>query len=156
MIPKLSAFSGREIYYNQGLSAFASRLLIYPYSFLFTLIVSTLIVVYTYWIIGVEKTSFIVSVIVFLPVFLMIEPLSWQHHYVFLLPTFVWVWITGQKTIQFIALFLASYMLVSINIVSPQHAFGPFILSHVLWGNILLYILAVREVRILGRKKSYA
>jgi hypothetical protein len=151
MIPRLSVFNGREIYFNQGFSAFATRAFVYPISVWINSIASIGLVLWTIWYVFIKNVPLVESLIVFLPVYLMIEPLSWQHHYVFLLPVYMWLWFKAKHTKGLIFLFLISIVLVSINIKSSMSLIGfPFhevILSHVFIGTLFVYICYIFNVK---------
>jgi len=138
VVPQLLVFTGRGIYYNQGLGAFLSRLLPNTLAGELTMWGSLLIIVSSLWFIWYKKLSFEKSVLFIIPVFLLVEPLSWQHHYVFLLPVFIWL---AFHTKKYLLLFF-SYLLVAINI---PHAPALF-LSHVFFGNVLVLSLLYHEM----------
>lgn len=143
MLPRLVVFQGREIYYNQGLSAFFSRLLPLPQAFMATTVFSITLVMFACWIIARKKLTFLQSIILWIPLYLMIEPLSWQHHYIFLLPAYIWAYTLTRYTKRGIILLALSYILVSMNLKDPQFWmqfwYWPFVGSHVLWGTQVLF-----------------
>lgn len=146
MVKPLLVFQGREIYFNQGLGAFFSR--IYPPNAeQLTLISSILIYVFSLIFVFRHRLKLWLSLALGLLVFLLVEPLSWQHHYVFLIPIFTLLakanWNDGRK----MSFWGLSYLLVSFNLKSPlfwaKSASGALILSHVFLGTLLLYILGL-------------
>lgn len=143
-LPPLLAFGGREIYYNQGLAGFWSRLLGSPESAWLTLVSASGLFLFTFLVLWRRKTTLTISLAMFLLVLLLIEPLAWQHHFVFLLPVFIWLWRKSTGTITRLWT-LASFALISFNIKDPliwsKTWFGPLILSHVFIGTVIVYIL---------------
>lgn len=144
-VPELLVFQGREIYYNQGIGAFLSRVQPIYLASMETTIASILFVAGSFWLIWKNQIPIKSAVIGFIPVFLLIEPLSWQHHYVFLLPVFVAL-VRELKGHNLGILVLGmSYLLISINIKQPQiysdTLVGNIVLSHVFWGNLVLLFL---------------
>ncbi len=139
-LPQLLVFAGRSIYYNQGLGAFLSRTLPNTLAGELTLWISLLLVVCAIWFIWNKRLPLRSSIMLFIPIFLLVEPLSWQHHYVFLLP--VYVWLAGRiKRPALWTVFWLSYALVAINFQNPSS----FFLSHVFFGNVLLLSLVIHE-----------
>jgi len=144
--PPLLRFTGKEIYYNQGISAVFSRLLPVGQAGVAALAGSILVIAWAYQYMKTHSMTVFKSVAFFMPVLLLVEPLSWQHHYVFLLPTFLVVWRALRRKDHWkIALLLASYILISANIKQPDLLSPSFMsriaLSHVFWGNMLLLTL---------------
>lgn len=138
-VPPLTAFLGRDIYYNQSLGSMFTRLVPLQLASELTIWGSTLIIIAVLWFIWWKRLQLLEGVVVFIPIFLIVEPLSWQHHYVFLLPVFVWtVWKMKTKYI----LLITSYLLVAANVQNPAALdtipLSGFLLSHVFWGNALL------------------
>ncbi|MCX6794216.1 MAG: hypothetical protein NTY06_03890 [Candidatus Gottesmanbacteria bacterium] len=140
-------FSGRDLYYNQGLGSFFSRVLPLRLAGDLTQWGSLLLVVSGLWFVWRKRLSIIHSVFLFLPIFLLVEPLSWQHHYVFLLPVYVWVAWTLRKNIPGVVLLAFSYILVGANIAYPfalrSLPGSALLLSHVLFGNFILVSLVL-------------
>ena len=131
-LPMLMEFRGREIYYNQGIEAFVSRLGM-PW---LSIILKVVVLIVAFF--SVRKQTFIHAVPLVLSLLLLIMPLSWQHHYVFLLPAMIFLWRYFQSTLFWIAM-----VLVSFNIKEPS-LYGPIVLSHVFFGNTLVFWLLSR------------
>jgi hypothetical protein len=137
-VPQLAVFAGREIYYNQGVAAFFSRFLDYNSARLAAYFASAVIFGVSL-IIAVrnKKLAFFIG----LPAFLLIEPLSWQHHYVFLIPVLVYLYFGPETKFQLTA--IIALILVSINWESPQliqkSFFGRIALSHVFFGTLIAW-----------------
>ena len=144
-VPPLAVFSGRDIYYNQSFGSMLARLLPLRLASELTLWGSMLLVVAALWFIWWKRLRLLEAIMVFIPIFLMVEPLSWQHHYVFLLPVYVWaVWKTKKKY-----LLLISYLFIAMNIRNPAALAMPLstlLLSHVFLGNALLLGIVVSYV----------
>lgn len=138
-LPPLLVFAGRDIYYNQGVGSFFSRLFPNDMSQVLTYLISALLGICAWLHIARYKLTLPVSVLVSIPLFLLVEPLSWQHHYVFLLPVFVWLF---WKT-KFVWLLFVSYVLIAINIPHSPTLFH----SHVFVGNCILFWLMLYETR---------
>jgi alpha-1,2-mannosyltransferase len=140
-VPNLLVFAGRGIYYNQGLGSFFTR--VFPLSIVgeLTLWFSLLIVIGGLWFIWHKRMRLVDSVMLYIPIFLLVEPLSWQHHYVFLLPVYCWLISKVSKDPVQLGLTLLSYVLVAVNFPDPPVLF----LSHVFFGNSLLLSLVIHE-----------
>jgi hypothetical protein len=143
----LSIFKERGIYYNQGLAAFFSRLTTNILASWLTVFTSILFYCLSLYL-SLKDRFKIKSILIFgLPVLLLIEPLSWQHHFVFLIPAYIILWhdIVGKPKLQ--VLLLLSFLLVGFNIKNPEIiqniSFSKTFLSHVFWGNILLLSIGI-------------
>ncbi len=141
-IPPLLVFSGRDIYYNQGLGSFLTRQS-FPRGLAADLTVwgSALLVVGALWFVWQKRLSLAHSLFLFLPIFLLVEPLSWQHHYVFLLPVYIWLVFKAKRNKRKLALIALSYLLVAANFRNP----ATWQMSHVFWGNVLVLWLVAHE-----------
>jgi len=139
--PALLVFSGRGIYYNQSLGSFFARMLPLSLAADLTFWFSLLIVICGLWFIWRRGIKLAESIMVFIPVFLLVEPLSWQHHYVFLLPVFVWLVLKIRKNRLLLALTAVSFLLIALNFAHPPVV----LLSHVFLGNVLLLSLVTHE-----------
>ena len=139
--PRLLDFSSAEPYYNQGIAAFFSRTLPLFYVKPCWILCLGFFVAVLWYKILTSKLSLVQAVALSFPVFLLIEPLSWQHHYVFLLLSFVYGWFHIKTFVGKTLLFI-SYILVSWNIENPQVFFasgmGSILLTHVGLGTLLL------------------
>lgn len=153
VIPAISVFAGRDIYYNQGLSAVLSRLMPLSAARTFDAIGSLMVVCLTLIWQKRNRVGWIRSVSVWLAVMLLIEPLSWQHHYVFLLPLFLETWEEMHHQPWLAGCWLLSVFLVGSNMKQPQawagSPGGQIWLSHVFWGNLILLWLGTRKTKII-------
>ncbi len=147
---KLMGSKAAEVYYNQGFLGFISRLIpqltlrsILSYIFIF----SCLIMIF-YVSIKKRLTSH-QQFVVILTVLPLINPLSWQHHYIILIFPFIYLLIyTHIKNIKW--LLVIPYLLVSWNFKNPDYRlpFSFLILSHqFIGGFILLYLLLKEKVK---------
>lgn len=151
IIPTLLKPSGREIYYNQGTMGFIARLT--PDSFLRELLS-----------IGIEITLFVALIMkkvygrvgkrhlfaLILTAMVLTDSLSWQHHFVFLLFPFIFLFTQVKKShIQWrVFLFVTSLFFVGTNIKDPAaHSHFPsnIILSHVFYGGFILFLLLLTQ-----------
>ncbi len=131
-LPILMEFRDREIYYNQGIEAFVSRLGAKWLSTGLKLIA----VVFAF--LSLRKQTLINALPMTLSLLLLILPLSWQHHFVLLIPAMIFLWQYQRSVLFWIAL-----VLISINIKEPS-LYGPMVLSHVFIGNVLVFWLLAR------------
>lgn len=140
---------GREVYYNQGLLGFISRV---TNNFLIRSVFNILgIITFTsITLIKMKKLNFVQQLSLPLTLLVIIDPLSWQHHFVFLILPFLLVCleVIKQKSKRgfYMLLLIIAYVLVSWNVKNPQmFAAFPwsFLLSHQLYGAIILFILQV-------------
>lgn len=146
VLPPLFNFSGREIYYNQGLSGLIARL--YPRALprLITYWLVTLLFITNAVFILRKKHPPIYHLSFILTTLVLVDSLSWQHHFVFLfLPLFVIVNRTLREknniSLSFAAL---AYVLVSINLKNPassNNIINILVNSHATLGAIILYFL---------------
>lgn len=146
VVPHFFDLSGRGIYYNQGFIGFLSRitthkeiLQILNGSFV---VINIVLIIFLYYKNKLSDAHLFAYISVML---VMIDTLSWQHHFVFLIFPFIFSYyaLTSLKqTYMYILLFL-SYALVSYNIKNPQSFITTFmmvLLSHGLYGAMLLWI----------------
>jgi len=147
-IPALLNLSGREVYYNQGITGFIAR--ITPHLIVRSLlsdIFSLGIIAVVLFAVRKTKNNLLAFSLILtsLP---MIDSLSWQHHFVFLLfPWIAAIYFVNTQNIskKWIIPIVLSYMLVSYNIKNPSllsHFPYTLVLSHTFYGaGILLATL---------------
>lgn len=147
---------GDDVYYNQAFSGFLARLnipnltsQIINYALFISLIVLVL------WVTKPKEQSSSVELIqygLFIVSILIGGGLAWQHHFVLLIILFTALFVylvkkpfNNSKTLILAA--LLAYFLVSINIKEPSKWGGilTFLLSHVLYGSIILYLISFKE-----------
>ncbi len=150
MVPNLLVYKGREIYYNQGVGGFVSRLFGANSQHL-SYVGIILIVLGSIYAVAKKRASVVAILAVLLPMQVLIEPLAWQHHLVFLLPTFLVLWFTPQlrdRSMRFIL--LLCLLLVGWNIKNPLYwqgnMIGSIVLSHGFIGCLMLWYLAIRFI----------
>jgi len=146
MLPRLFDVAGREVYFNQGFIGFIARitsvlLLRSIISFLFSLLIIGLITYRT-----IRRKHKTLSFALFLTALPMIDTLSWQHHFVFLIFPFIFIgsqlWREKRKLLLF--LLFISYVFVSWNIKNPKMFFHfpkVLLLSHVFYATAILFFL---------------
>lgn len=150
MSSELALLAGRAVYYNQSLSGVIARFGVYEWSEPAYVGITIAFIVCFLWLARSKKMVFPTLMWVAIPVFLIIEPIAWQHHLVYLLPTYLWIWdkvkkITHER-ISFV--FWISYILVSLNIKNPLflegNILGVMVFSHGFIGCLLLWYMAIR------------
>lgn len=150
MAPVLMKFEGRAIYYNQGIQSFIERT-VGNSGALISQALSILVLSISYGKLFKMKSRdpFIVLGLLS-PMLLLVEPLSWQHHTVFLLPTFISVWktfIQKKRVNLWVWILAASFLLISWNIKNPlnvvQNGFGAVVLSHGFIGVLFVWLLSL-------------
>lgn len=81
-----------------------------------------------------------------MPMFILTEPIAWQHHFVFLLPAYLYAW-THKPSGRMRALLCISYALVSWNVANPAvfdtMRLGWIFASHATVGAIVLWFLVI-------------
>lgn len=144
------SLTGREIYYNQGFLGFVARLTTSMQIRIFAEMTSFLfaiIFIYRFF----RKNSLVQNLSLMLTLLVLIDPLSWQHHFIFLFLPFLFVYFAmiKQKQHIFFFLFAVSYILVAGNIKSPQSFFSfplVLLLSNQFYGALLVFLLQCRLI----------
>lgn len=135
VLPSLFSQEGKEVYYNQALSGVVARLsLSRSLASIFNLGGSVFLLVASFWaILKFKGKNQLFNFSLFLPLALMINGFSWQHHFVWLLPSFI---------ILFFNLLNSSYkgllFVLGISFLLTSHRFFP---SHVFLGTFILWVL---------------
>ncbi len=145
IIPHLSSVAGREVYYNQGLLGFISRLIPdFQLRSALSLILSMSIVGVMIWKM-LRTTVFQYQLALALSTLVIIDTLSWQHHFIFLLyPVLFIVMYLKHTSVQIIV--AIAYILISINITTPGlYTTIPalLLLSHGFYGAILIWSILI-------------
>ncbi len=157
---------GNDIYYNQALTGFLARIdfpsnaaRIVNYAALFLLLLTSILITKT------KRQSVLMEMneySLFIVLSLIGVGLSWQHHFVLLAIPFLAIFYSFRHISKrylkiFLPFAILGYILISVNIKNPQVFSGVFIflLSHVLYGTILLYILLIRIISVLSREKQF-
>lgn len=148
VIPPLFSLSGREIYYNQGVMGFVSRLtqdlLLRKYLGMF---ISAILVVAA-MLITFKKRARNLQFSVFITTLLLADTLSWQHHFIWLIFPFVLLTAHALKKKQagMLVLIAISYLLVSWNFENPSIYFEfpkSLLLSNTFYGTFVLFLINV-------------
>lgn len=146
ILPTLLASQGKEVYYNQGLAGFISRLTTnFEVRKYLTAIISLPVVLYPIYLSFRTKNEDL-QFSLFTITLLLIDSLSWQHHFVWLIFPFIvlsryaaelknkWVWVSLG----------IAYFLVSWNFKNPSLFSGfpkSLILSNTFYGAVIVYLL---------------
>jgi hypothetical protein len=146
-VPYMSIYRGREIYYNQGIRAIVSRFVPDQIAPQIILMVSITVLAVTAGYIVRRKFDAVRSCLLLIPVMLLVEPLAWQHHFVFLIPLMVYL-ATRLDAYPRAWLYALGYFLVGLNLdlaASSDRTFlGGMLQSHAGIGNmIVLFVGAV-------------
>lgn len=137
-------------YYNQALSGFFARLPVSVYlGKSLKVIASILLVLSSLYVVFKtrdKKLNNTVGFSLLLTLGLIVNPFSWQHHFVWLIIPFI---ITYYSLKQFSIPLVISYILVAINFAQPEKLPALF-QSHVLFGTIFLWFI---QAKLLLHKK---
>lgn len=142
----LSAYVERGIYYNQGISGFLSRILPDQLASVGVHLIRFFILGVTFFSLQKKKISFIDAGFLSLVSIVLLLPVSWQHHFVFLFPVVMWVSTRMKSLAQYLGL-TVSILLMSWNIKQPQEVIilPSIILSHGFLGMVLLWVLTLQS-----------
>ena len=147
VIPPLLNVAGREIYYNQGLMGFFSRLtsdLIFRKQLTW---ISSLIILFTITYFSIRKKKDDLSFSLFIIGLLLVDTLSWQHHFVWLIFPFILLFEKAKKyKVGVLILIIVSYSLISWNFSSTlafSGLLGPIIYSHTFLGALMLLFVNI-------------
>jgi hypothetical protein len=91
----------------------------------------------------IRKTSYAHSFSLLIITMLLINPFSWQHHFVLLLLPFAFL-ITKSESWITLLILLLSYLLVAYNFKNTGHS--AIILSHVFFGTVILYLFNLKVI----------
>lgn len=155
VVPPLVGTTGREVYYNQGLLGFISRLTDTPGARqLWYYIATAALIAGGMRISRRDRVAHVFAV--FLTVLVLIDSLAWQHHFVWLIPSFIVAGIHTWKTQsrRDLITIAVAYLLVSINIADPTIITGPltpYVLSHGFFGALLLLMVLISQTYTLPR-----
>ncbi|HUW24741.1 MAG TPA: glycosyltransferase 87 family protein [Patescibacteria group bacterium] len=148
VIPHFLVLSGREVYYNQGIMGFVSRIFgdIGTRKYLTAAISAFLILVTSRLTLIKKKEDLGLSL--FIITLLLVDTLSWQHHFVWLIFPIITLgyYVAKSKKVWPGLLLVLAYLLVSWNLKNPE-SFSEFpkslILSHTFYGTFTLYLLNI-------------
>lgn len=147
IVPTIFSPSGKEVYYNQSITGFIARLTTDNNLRFYLYFLSSFFIFGVCWLLVSKRkdlTGMEYSLIIVL--MLLVNGLSWQHHFVWILIPFLMILPTLNKASKvFRAFFLISYFLIAFNIKNPASFRGtplsPFVLSHVFFGTLILFCL---------------
>jgi len=152
VIPHFLVLSGREVYYNQGIMGFVSRLSgdIEIRKYLTATISAFLILVTLRLTLSKKREDLELSL--FIITLLLVDTLSWQHHFVWLIFPIITLgyYIVRSRKVWPGLLLVLAYLLVSWNFKNPL-IFSEFpkslILSHTFYGTFIIYLLNIFLLR---------
>ncbi|MFZ5535369.1 MAG: glycosyltransferase family 87 protein [Patescibacteria group bacterium] len=140
----MGTWQDHGIYYNQGITGLLARMGttdVISYA-----IIAGIIITVTASAFRKNKIRFPEALWLAMPVFLLVEPIAWQHHFVFLIPTFFVLWKRNEKK-MFRGLLVLGYLLISANVASPGFftglPFGWIPASHGTIGAIILWLVSI-------------
>lgn len=145
IVGPLMNFGGREVYYNQGFLGFVSRLTTNISVRKFSEWSSSLFLIPVF-LYSIKQRNDVLTLSGIIVSLLLIDSLSWQHHFIWLIFPFVAITSCAIKfkKLWFWTLTGVSYFLISWNFKNPS-AFYAFpkslILSNTFYGTIILYFL---------------
>ncbi len=144
---------GNGMYYNQALTGFLARLHIAnTYAWYIQISVFTLLIAISFILTKPYGKSPVIECMeygLFITAMLIGNGFSWQHHFVMLIIPYTALFTAllnkNRKPATVFSLVLISYLLVAYNIKIPSlfTGFSILLLSHVLYGSVLLYFLLV-------------
>jgi len=148
IVPPLLNLSGREIYYNQGVMGFVSRLSgsLNLRKNLATGISGILVSIATLLTVKKKNPNLLFSL--FIITLLLIDSLSWQHHFVWLIFPFINLTndVLKRENIHYLLLIGFAYLLVSWNFKNPS-SFSTLpqslILSNTFYGTLILFLINI-------------
>ncbi|MEN9328798.1 MAG: hypothetical protein RI947_1606 [Candidatus Parcubacteria bacterium] len=159
VIPELMVTTGRDVYYNQGILGFVSRIVTDIPTRQNISGGAILLMFGSLMLLARKKVADNDLLAVILSALVLIDTLSWQHHFVFLLFPFIHYYVRyydSEEHTSLGILFYLTYILVALNIRSPSLVSGittPLILSHQFAGATLLYSLLY--IQIWRSQKNY-
>jgi len=141
VLPPLFRFENREIYTNQGLSGFISRLISdIGIQKILTTILSIILVSYNTFVIYSKKNTNLIFSFTIITL-LLIDSLAWQHHFVWLLFPFIVLFSYSIKVKDKFLITLA-YILVSLNLPSSI-----LFDNNVFLGTLILYGINIKYLK---------
>ena len=139
-------------YYNQSLTGFFARLLLQAgVGGIVKNLLATSLILLTFVVIKrstMKNLNEIVALTSVVTLSLIVNPFSWQHHFVWLILPFIVAYYAFTKKTDKVLLVIA-YILVVWNFSAPETV-PVLVRSHVLFGTILLWLL---QMRFLFKKK---
>lgn len=139
-------------YYNQALSGFLGRsfgtggtVALLKQGITVVLIFITFVIL---WLKRKERKVIILGFASILPLTLATLTFSWQHYFILAIPTLVLLYFhyrNRKANIGWFAALFASYLLIGSNLRTPQ-GLPEIVISHMLWGTLLLWGLVLYEI----------
>lgn len=132
------------IYYNQSLTGLIVRSGVTSLWIVVPVLVGVFLVTcYSLW---KKRKSFAESVWMYMPTLLLIEPIAWQHHFVWLIPTYIMLW-APRSSVRAVTLLIVSYFLISWNFASFEFLdtmpLGWLIGSHGTIGLLIIWLVTL-------------
>jgi len=146
VLPGFLTHTANSSYYNQALTGLISRFISHPPLQAALATFLSLILVFLAWKKLKSRLSNNLKFSLFITLSLLINPVSWQHHLVFLFFPFIILFTRfySQKNTRGLSLTFLAYLLIFINIKNPQPftntIWGNLLLSHATIGNLLIFI----------------
>lgn len=157
-LPQLFSLHGKAIYYNQGVAGFVTRTLGEWWGNVFVIdVIGVGILALVFKALSIKKDPVMRLTFIF-AVLPLLDSLSWQHHFIFLLLPFVnainIAWKEKDKlSLVFIGI---SYLLIGGNIAHPERfAVLPanIVLSHTFYGGVILFGVLLKQTGIISFPK---
>lgn len=144
----LIGVAGREIYYNQGLAGFVSRIIENLEFRKWLLAFISICLVTAVSILTRKKKDLNLQFSLFIITLLLVDTLSWQHHFVWLIFPFILLASFAAKLnkLWFWGLLGLAYLLVGWNFKNPLPFYGfpkSLILSNQFYGAVILFFMNV-------------
>ena len=142
----LSSWKGD--YYNQSLSGFLTREVPNVLFRSIARIIMSLVLLAVTIVLYIknkkkDQASYLLKIGIVLTLSVLLNSFSWQHHFVFLIPAYYFVFFYILKKVRnkrnYMIMLLISYILVGINFAHPSDI-PTLIQSHVFYGAFLLYV----------------
>lgn len=144
VIPPLLNFGGREIYYNQGLTGFVSRLTESVSVRRNLHLILSALLVFVSSLLTLKRGEDVLNFSLFIITLLLIDTLSWQHHFIWLIFPFIVIALrlAKKKDLYLWTILIISYFLVSWNFKNPE-IYPTILLSNTFYGASILYLMNV-------------
>ncbi len=162
ILPLVASLAGREVYYNQGVLGFISRIFtsLDVRKYLSEFVSILLVALASFYVL--RKRSGVLTLSLFIITLLIIDTTSWQHHFVWLIFPFIvlFSYLVKLKKVVFLGLICLAYLLVSWNFKNPLY-FPPIILSNQFYGTIILWAINIyllsgpRQTEIANRRNIF-
>lgn len=149
VLPPLLNLQGREIYYNQGVIGFISRLTRNLTIRRYLGIASSFLIFFITAMATLIKKQSDLLFSLFIISLLLIDSLSWQHHFVWLIFPFIVLLDSAlkKKDIKTIVLIAVAYFLASWNFKNPiRYSMFPLslALSNTFYGAFILFLINIK------------